>query len=180
MRTGMTDRAAALVCIPACGALLLIGAGCHQPPTIRTDDPQLTAFLDVVLPREIEIQDGLTQLRRFDGAEAVNGIDVVLRVSDAQHDRVKCLGSFQFDLHRMRMASADKLGRRLEQWRVDVWDGRTLARYWDGMSLWYDFPLRLEGNETLEPGRYVLTVRLHTLGERTLFDEYEFAHKAGD
>jgi len=159
--------------------LAAVLAGCHEPPSIRTDDPHLSAFLEVVLPRAIEIQEGLTQLRRFDDAEDVNGIQVVLAVEDALGDRVKCVGRFQFELHRLRKASGDKLGPRLARWQVDVWDPDTLARYWDSISLYYNFPLRLEGNRTLPPGRYILTAQLLTLHERNLFDEYTFEYATG-
>jgi len=145
---------------------------------VQSDDADLTAHLRLLLPRAVEVQRYLTQPVSFAGDGNADGIEAIVAAMDEFALPVKAVGTFQLEVHRTRIASADRLGQRLAQWKIDILSEKALAKYWDRYSRWFVFPLRLDTG-VLEPGRYILTVRLHTPTGETLFDEYEFEHPGG-
>ncbi len=166
--------AASLVCL-----LGLAGTACEQKSTqVELDNPQLDAFVELIMPARIEIQHYLTRPFDFSGTGDADGLEVVLSVHDSFDDPVKCVGTFHFELYKMRMASGDKRGQRVDFWQVTIDADDTLVRYWDRVTRFYRFELqRSEGK--LPPGRYILSVRLVTPTDKKLVDEYELAYGVG-
>ncbi len=156
-------------------ALASLGASCARQP-LSADAPDAAAYLELVMPREIEIQRYLTKPARLDGAERANGIEVILAARDELGDLVKSAGVFIFELHQVRPASGDRAGMRLAMWRVEIRTPDDMRRYWDRLTRFHDFPLQLE-HGTLAPGRYILRAQLETPGGPRLFDEYRFTHE---
>ena len=126
---------------------------------MQLDDPELAAFVRLMMPKQIEIQRYLTKPVSFAGDGNADGIEVILAVRDKLGDPVKVVGTFQFELDRTRMASADRLGKRVAFWKVQISSDETFTQYWDRPARWYVFPLQLDRGP-LEPGRYILTARL--------------------
>jgi hypothetical protein len=145
---------------------------------VQLDEPELTALLRLLMPKEIEIQRYLTKPVSFAGDGNADGLEVILAALDPYGLPVKAAGIFQFELHHMRMASADRLGDRMAFWKLEINSDETLAKYWDHYSRWYVFPLQLDRGP-LEPGRYILTARLLSPTGETLFHEYRFQHEGG-
>lgn len=142
-------------------------------------DPQLAAFVHMMMPKEIEIQRYLTKPVSFSGSGDANGIEVILAARDSFGDPTKIIGTFQFELCARRVASSDRLGRRVALWPVEINSDQTLLKYWDRLSRFYKFPLQLD-QPVLPPGDYILTARLRSAGgDETLFDEYAFTHGGG-
>lgn len=164
-----------------CWPLLLVGAllpaaGCQERGAgVQLDDPELSAFVQLLMPAEIQIQHYLTKPFDFDGDGDADGLEVILTTLDSFGDAVKCTGTFHFDLHTMRMASGDRLGKRIAQWSVTIDSDKTLVEYWDRYARCYRFPLKRRGDK-LAPGRYILSARLITPTDHKLYDTYEFAH----
>lgn len=143
--------------------------------TISADSPEMTSFLNIILPRKIEIQHYLTQTRAFQGDGVANGVEVILAAKDAFGDDVKSAGSFNFELFSQRIASGDKFGKRVGFWTIEVSTEAAQKMYWDRLSRFYQFKLVLDEGR-LEPGDYILTAQLTPPTGDKLFDEYSFSH----
>lgn len=151
-------------------------AGCDKRPVVHADDPQVAAFLQVLMPRQIEVQKFLTRPVSLGGEGTADGLEVVLAAMDSLGDRVKVVGTFHFELYSRRPASGDRLGQRLAFWPVKIDSDEALLQYWDRLSRFYRFPLQLP-SPPLEPGQYILVVRLLSPAGETLESEYEFEHR---
>jgi hypothetical protein len=167
--------------------VFLLGAGClvgwlgacqQDSPDLRLDDPEMAAFVRLMMPREIEVQHYLTKPVSFADDGNADGLEVILAALDSFGDPVKVVGTFHFELHRVRMASADRLGERVALWKLEINSDETFTEYWVHLARWYRFPLQLDQGP-LAPGRYILTVRLLSPTGEQLFDEYQFDHEAG-
>jgi len=136
----------------------------------------MSAFIRLMMPAGVEIQHYLTKPFDFDNDGNADGIEAILEAHDSFGDPVKCVGTFNFELHTMRMASGDKVGRRIGFWSVKINSDRTLVEYWNRLTRSYRFPLQLSDGP-LEPGRYIFSSRLITPTGDKLYDSYEFSHQ---
>lgn len=158
------------------GASVLLLAGCQaERAPISADSPELATFVNLMMPRKIEIQPYLTQPRSLDGSGNANGLEVILAAKDAFGDDVKCVGTFIVELYTQRLASGDKLGKRMGFWTIAINSEESQKAYWDRLSRFYNFKLELDAGR-LEPGAYVLTVQLTPPTGDKLFSEYAFNH----
>ena len=158
------------------GAIALVICGCEaQRATISADSPELTTFVNLMMPRKIEIQPYLTQPRSLDGSGNANGMEVILAAKDAFGDDVKCVGTFIVELYTQRLASGDKLGKRVGFWSISINSEDSQKAHWDRLSRFYNFLLELDAGK-LEPGSYILTVQLTPPTGDKLFSEYAFNH----
>jgi hypothetical protein len=163
--------------LPLALAALCGTGGCQdRGAEVQPDNPEIAAFVRLMMPKTIEIQHFLTKPFDFEGTGDADGLEVILATFDSFGDPVKCVGTFHFELHTMRMASGDKLGKRVAFWPVTIDSDETIVQYWDRYSRYYCFPLKLSSG-TLAPGRYVLSARLVTPTGDKLFDDYEFSYE---
>ena len=159
-------------------APLLLICACQNPAAdVQLDNPKLSKCIGLLMAKTIEIQRYLTKPFDFDGDGDADGVEVILSTYDSFGDPVKCLGTFHFELHTMRMASGDKIGKQIAHWPVEIDSGAALEEYWDRLTHSYRFPLQLRTGR-LAPGRYILTARVITPTDQNLFDTYEFSHGA--
>lgn len=159
-------------------ALALLPA-CRSPDaTISSSDPQMAAFIRLMIPRSIEIRHYLTKPVSFEGAGNANGIEVILVALDAFGDPVKATGVFNFELYQLRRASADRFGERVAYWSETIDSEPSLARNWDRLARMFAFRLQLPMND-LPPGEYILNAQLVTPTGEKLFDEYELKRESG-
>ena len=157
---------------------LIWAAGCQQPGTrIDLDDPDLSALVALMLPAEVEVQS-FTKPVSFVGDGNADGLEVILATRDSFGDEVKAIGMFQFELRKRRLASASKLGERIAYWTIAIRSLEPLREYWDPVSHFYVFPLKLETGP-LAPGPYVITARLRGPTGRVMSDEYPFTYESG-
>ncbi len=162
----------------AAGTCVLLATGC--PPrrsSAESDSAELATYARVMMPKKIEIQRYLTQPISFAGNGDADGLEVILAAIDSFGDPTKVVGTFHFELHKIRPASSDREGDRLAFWPIDINSDETLTKYWDRLARFYRFPLKLES--PLPPGKYILSARLISPTGDKLFDEYEFASEAG-
>lgn len=154
----------------------IVTTGCQeQNRVIVADNPEVGAYLSLLLPRKVEIQRSLTRPQSFDGTGNENGVEVVLAVTDSFGDETKCVGTFNFELYQAREASGDRLGTRIGFWQLKVDSDASMREVWDRWSRFYRFRLKSD-ERILPPGRYVLTAQLIGPTGDKLFDEYAFAH----
>jgi hypothetical protein len=135
----------------------------------------MASFLQLILPRTIQIQPYLTKPRSFDGSGDANGVEVLLATRDAVGDEVKCVGTFNFELFAQRIASGDPYGERFGLWTLNINTSDRLQQYWDRPSKYFKFPLQLDSG-TLPPGKYILTAQFTGPTGEKLFNEYKFTH----
>lgn len=166
-------------------AILAATIGCQTGSSVEMGNPQHAALVQMMMPRSIEIQRFLTKPTTFASAASLSdrtadrpadGIEVVLAVNDQLGDEMKAVGSFFFELHKVRPASADRLGEQVDAWEVKVDSADALKRYWDRPSRWYRFPLQFHESR-LPPGEYILDARYVSPWDDKLFSRYEFSHK---
>ena len=164
-------------CLPLLAAVPVSSlTGCQEPSAeVQLDNPELIACMRLLMPSEIELQHHLTKPFDFEGTGDADGLEVILTARDSFGDPVKCTGTFHFDLHTMRMASGDKLGKQIAHWPVTIDSAATLVEYWYRYARCYRFPLKLRSGK-LPPGRYILNARLITPTDEKLYDTYEFTH----
>lgn len=136
------------------------------------EGPQLAAFVELVLPQKVQVQKFLTRPVSFAGDGNPDGLEVILATLDAFDDPVKTAGTFHFELYTRRQSSDNPTGERLAFWEIRVDSKARVLEYWDRLSRFYRFPLRME--TPLAPGSYFLEVRLILPGGEKRFDEYEF------
>lgn len=169
-RSGLIRRSLLLVLIT-----LFCASGCRDTRGVQLDNPELAAFVRLMMPAKIEIQHYLTKPFDFEGSGNPDGLEVILAALDSFGDPVKCVGTFHFELHTRRMASGDKLGKQIARWSATIDSDETLVERWDRYSHYYIFHLKLTSG-TLPPERYILSARLVTPTGDKLFDNYEFTH----
>jgi hypothetical protein len=163
---------------PALCLILAAAGGCQQSSARLGDDAALTTFVELVRPRQIEIQRHFTKPVSYEGSGDADGLEVIVAAKDASGDEVKCVGEFLFELYEQRLASGDPLGKRVAYWAVSVDSADSVQLYWDSLSRFFKFPLRFE-QQVLAPGRYVLTAQLAAPGGAKLRDDYDFSYRAG-
>jgi len=155
-------------------ATLLTACG-PKPTAISTDQPELAAFVQLVLPARIEIQRYWTRPVNLAGSGAPDALEVIVSAYDSVGDSTKLVGKLNFELYTRRPASSDRLERRIGFWTVALDSKEALMRHWDSLARFYRFELQLP-EPPLAPGRYILLVRLIIPGEKHLQDEYEFEY----
>lgn len=160
-------------------AVGLACAGCQRPHgDLQTDSPQLAAYVQLIMPRSIELQPYWTKPVSFSGDTDADGLEIILAAYDSFGDNTKIVGRLQFELFTRRAASADRLGQRVALWTVALTSKESLTRHWDPFAHFYRFDVRL-AEPPLPPGRYILVARLQAPNGERLFDEYEFTYEAG-
>jgi hypothetical protein len=157
---------------------LVAAAGCTgHAGGISGDQPDLKACAEIVLPNAIKLQPW-TRPVSFAADGKADGLEVLLAAYDALGDETKALGTLHLELFARRMASADRLGRRLALWKVNLDSRDHVVPHWDQSVHFSRFHVRLS-DAPLEPGRYVLVARLLTPTGHRLSDEHEFTLEAG-
>ncbi len=153
-------------------AALTIGPLACQQSTVRieADNPEMSAYLNMVLPARIKILSWSRPIS-LDGDGTPDVLEVMLAAYDAFDDETKVVGNFQFELQTRRIS--DSIGSRVAFWSVEMTNAHTMREYLDQPTGFYRFPLKFV-NGPLEPGRYLLTVWLQLPTGQRLADEYEF------
>lgn len=128
---------------------------CQKPANPR--DHQ--AMLEPILPQRIELIAPLTQPSSFDADAVPEGLEVVLRASDAQNESVKLAGRVVFELYTFKPASADPKGDLIQTWTHDVASAQDQTRYWNQVTRLYEFPLRLPAADVPRRPKFVLRAR---------------------
>jgi len=159
------------------GVLLLVTLvlpGCaDRKPLDPVADPQLQAYVDLVMPEKVEIQRFLTKPVSFAGDGAADGLEAILAVYDATGDLTKMAGTCHFALETRK--PSETIGAQVGFWRIELTSADAMREYRDNLSRYYGFPLLLP-HKPLPAGNYVLSVWLHLPAGRRLYDEYQFTY----
>lgn len=177
VKEGDVIRRAVLIACAA--AICVVVAGCSAA-TVREGDSEVAAYVKLMMPKSIKIQPySFTRPISFANDGNPDGLEVVVAAYDFLDDPVKVFGTFHFELYKQRPASSDPFGERVGFWPVKIDSHEALAAYRDRSSPFFlCFPLKLE-KSPLEPGPYILNVRLMAPGGDTLFDEYRLKFEGG-
>lgn len=154
--------------------VLTLGGCCKDQITVQADDPELAAWIELMLPTDVEIQRYLTKPVSFAGTGDPDGIELILAAYDTSGDLTRIVGTLQVELEQRRLP--DRIGRRVAFWPIEVGTPESNQRYWDPLARFYRFPLQLQ-SPPLEPGQYVIRTWLHVPGKANhLLSEYAFTY----
>lgn len=158
----------------ACAALAaVVLLGCQQQRTeIELDADQEAALIQFLTPATIEVAS-FTQPISVAGDGQPDAVEAILIVKDAAGHDTKVLGTFQFELLRQRLTTADKLPERVSYWRVPINTVEAYHEFWDPYSRNYRFILALEPG-SLPPGEYALEASFTSLAGEHQFARREF------
>lgn len=155
------------------------GGGCGlSAPRVSPDEPQVAAMIELLAPREIEIQAFLTRPVSFGESGDADGLEVVLALRDESGSETKCVGVFLLELYERRPASGNPLGSRIGLWKHTVDSRESLQRCWDKLSGYFRFRLQLDEGR-LPPGAYILQAQFNAPTGIQLVDQYSFDHTGG-
>jgi hypothetical protein len=159
-------------------AAALLPAGCAEKPGgPQMNSPELTAYIQLIMPNRIAIQPW-TKPVSFARNDNADGLEIIVAAYDSFGDMTKIVGTLHFELYARRPASSDRLGERIAFWPVELNSREALTRYWDPLARFYMFPVQLTG-KPLPPGRYILQAGLVAPDGERLSDEYEITYEAG-
>lgn len=144
----------------------LMVAGCAAPYG-GGDDPSKRAMLDLLLPQRIEIVEPFTRVRSFDDDLEPDGIEVLLQAINGMDNRgLMIAGSVRIELYEQMPGSADRRGRRLEHWEVDLTTKDNQKRFWNQLTQMYEFRLAVDLSRIPGGGKFVLLTTYNSpLGE---------------
>lgn len=152
-----------------CAVLGSVCVGCNRGHgAIDPAQPEISAFVELMSPRDIEIQP-FTQPISVEGDGQADAIEVILAASDCGDDPIKVVGTFQFELYERQLASGMKLGERLAYWQVEILDEQAYNDRWDRYAQVYRFPLEIQ---SLDAGEYILTAQFTGPTGEHLFNEF--------
>lgn len=136
----------------------LLSAACSTAmPTFETS--QEKQALRLLLPKQIEIVEPFTRVKSFDHDNVPDGIELLLRaVNSLDNPGLMLAGDIRVELYEFVPASGDRKGRRLEHWRIELFDSKQQKTYWNSLTQMYEFRLGVNP-ERIPPARhYVLAV----------------------
>lgn len=155
------------------------GTGAHEPepagsllapppaPPKRQDVPHPITLL---LPKDVQI-DAFTGMRTFDRAGGVRGIDVRVKALDHYDTVTKAFGVFRFELYAIQPNNANRRGKLLSRWIVDLSDPRDNVKHWEDIPPCYKF--RLKWSRPIPVGRRFLLAVVFS----SPFTERKFAER---
>ncbi len=153
-------------------ALLLVSLavfGCRTN-SASTEPPQLQAFLELMLPKAVELQS-FTQPVSLRGDGQADAIEAIIAAIDDAGDYTKVIGVFQFELLRESLSAAAPMqSQRVAYWRYEVSTPEEAVEFWDRYARFYRFPLELQ-DEVLPPGEYRLVAQYTAPTGNHHFDE---------
>ena len=156
-----------------CGVTLAgILAGCAATPRASDDAVSLEA-LTLLMPSRIEIVEPFTRVKSFDDDTTPDGIELLLRaVNPLDNPGLNIVGDVRVELYEYVPASADRKGKRLEHWNIELSTTTQQRTYWNQLTQMYEFHLGIDYTVIPLSDKYVLLVTYHSpLGDR-LTDEY--------
>ena len=145
--------------------------GCASTPP-ATNDAAQRQMLSLLMPGRIEIVEPFTRVKSFDDDPAPDGIELLLQaVNSLDNPGLMIVGDVRVELYEHVPASADRKGRRLEQWDVKLSTTEHQRTYWNPITQMYEFRLAVDPNTIPPAEKFVLLVTYNSpLGEH-LSDE---------
>ena len=160
--------------MPACSIVALAGLvclvpGCDTTARVKSDDPQLAAYVRLVMPSQMKILEW-TKPVSLAGDGTADAIEAIVEARDSFEDLTKVVDTFRFELQTRK--PSESMGTRVAFWPIEVDNEQAMRMYRDRLSKFYHFPLKLD--HPLPAGRYQLSVWLQLPTDQRLFDEIEF------
>jgi hypothetical protein len=151
--------------LPA-SVLVLALAGCAATPPAQDDTAQ-REMLALLMPSRIEIVEPFTQVKSFDDAAALNGIELLLQAVNSLGSRgLPIVGHVRVELFEHLPASGQRKGQRIEHWEISLADVEQQRRYWNDVTQMYKFMLLVDEIPVPVAETYVLAVTYNSpLGE---------------
>lgn len=145
--------------------------GCAAPQPAPTDAAQ-REMLALLMPTRVEIVEPFTRVKSPDDSAAPDRIELLIQAVNAlDNPGLMVIGHVRAELFEYVPASAERKGRRLEHWNVDLTTEKQQRTYWNAMTQMYEFRLGVDPARIPPADKYVLAVTYTTpLGDH-LSDE---------
>jgi len=152
-------------------------SGCRANPRL-TDDPATQEMLNLLMPSRIEIVEPFTRVKSFDDDAKPDGIELLLQaVNSLDNAGLMIAGRVRVELYEHVSGSADRKGRRLEHWDIELSTENHQRTYWNQLTQMYEFRLGIDPSVLPPAEKYVLAVTYRSpLGEN-LTDECLVDHR---
>ena len=158
--------------------LVGVSAGCKTPsggaPGIA---PEYAASIHLLMPRTVALEN-FTQPISTTGDGRADSIEAIVRTRDSGGHDIKVVGTFQFELYKLREGTTERVPARIAYWRVPLDTQEAYNKYWSPYGQNYRFHLTLE-NPPLPSGQYELHVQLTTPEGEHLFHQREIKYAGG-
>ena len=135
-------------------------------------------MLAMLMPTRIEIVEPFTRVKSFDDDAVPDGIEVLIQAVNAlDNPGVMVVGSLHLELYEYVPASADRKGRQLARWNVDLTTTKSQRTHWNRLTQMYEFRLGVDPTQISARGDYILVVTYSSpLGDH-LTDEVLIAYR---
>ena len=149
-------------------ALIALG-GCAKTAGI-SEAPESKQMLALLMPSRIEIVEPFTRIRSFDDNATPDGIQLLLQAVNSLDDPgLMIVGDLRVELYEHVRASAERKGRRLEHWDVELRREEDQRRHWNQITQMYEFRLRVDPTVIPAGDKYVLAVTYNSpLGQHLM------------
>lgn len=144
---------------------------CAGPQPAPADAPQ-REMLALLMPSRVEIIEPFTRVKSPNDSAAPDRIELLIQAVNAlDNPGLMVIGHVRAELFEYVPASAERKGRRLEHWNVDLTTEKQQRAYWNAMTQMYEFRLGVDPGRIPPADKYVLAVTYTTpLGDH-LSDE---------
>lgn len=150
---------------------LFLAGGCQTTPSVLDDDAK-RRMLALLMPNRIEIVEPFTRVKSFDDDSTPDGIELLIQaVNSLDNPGLMIAGNVRIELYQHVPASANRTGKRLELWEVQLATKEHQRTYWNQITQMYEFRLEVDPSVIPLDEKYVLQVTYNSpLGEH-LTDE---------
>jgi hypothetical protein len=129
-------------------------------------------MVSLLMPCRIEIVEPFTRVRDFDHDNAEDGIELLLQaVNSMDNPGLQIVGGVRVELYEFVEASAEKKGRRIDQWSVDLSSVEQQQKHWNQLTQMYEFKLEVDPAVLPRRRKFVLAVTYNTPQGIHLVDE---------
>ena len=111
------------------------------PPPAAPTRQSVPHPITLLLPKEVHI-DAFTGTRTFDRAGGVRGIDVRIKATDHYGTVTKAFGVFRFELYTVVSNNANRRGKLVSRWNVDLSNPKVNVKHWEDIPPCYKFRLK--------------------------------------
>lgn len=164
--------------------------GCAATPAAR-EDAANRKMLEMIMPIRLTIVEpftrvaGLTDSSRGQntakpGFVGPDSIELMLQAANILDSPcVMLVGNIRVELYEFVQASADRKGRRLEFWNVDLTGPEDQRRHWNRVTQMYEFRLGIDPDRVPPAERYVMLVTYNSPLGSNVSDEAVLELRAG-
>ena len=158
--------------VVAFAAIPTLLCSCTSGMKLRTESKGDDEIVSLLMPCRIEIVEPFTRVRDFDHDNSEDGIELLLQaVNSMDNPGLQIVGNVRVELYEFVEASAEKKGKRLDRWSVDLSSLELQQKHWNQLTQMYEFKLEVDPAVLPRKRKFVLAVTYNTPQGLHLMDE---------